>query len=380
MLVTPVPDDGTLLGLGLIRQASDPTRDVTTAALLVDNVEVAQEVVRELRSKEAPEALLSRIHVDPIAQSSLVAITASGRTPREAQQLADAFGRAAVTERTRQLHRELEPAIANMRQRIEALGTSNSSESQPLYEQLAALESLRSAADPSLRLETPAAQPGAPTSPRVKLSLAGGLLAGLLLGVTGAFALKALDTRASRDDLIRRLGLPVLTNVPDVSGGRGGKHAFEEAFRFLRATIRFASWNEPYRTIAITSVAEQEGKTTTSYQLAFAAVEAGQSVLLVEADPYRPGLHSIVDVIEDAEADTGAGLLDYLAGRAALDDIVKSTAVPNLAFIPAGSVRTESISGLLEQTDGRTFVDELADRADLVILDCPRSGRAPTPC
>src|SRR4051812_35714704 len=40
MLVTPVPDEQTaVLGLGLIRRASDPTRDVTTAARLIDNIE-----------------------------------------------------------------------------------------------------------------------------------------------------------------------------------------------------------------------------------------------------------------------------------------------------------------------------------------------------
>src|SRR5215213_8982397 len=59
MLVTPVPDDQTaVLGLGLIRRASDPTRDVTTAARLIQNEQVASLVARDLRSNESSSALL----------------------------------------------------------------------------------------------------------------------------------------------------------------------------------------------------------------------------------------------------------------------------------------------------------------------------------
>src|SRR4051794_26224943 len=101
MLVTPVPDDQTaVLGLGLIRRASDPTRDVTTAARLIQNAEVATIVARDLRTSESPGSLLAHIDVEPVAQSSIVAITASANTPGEAQRLANAFGQAAVTERT----------------------------------------------------------------------------------------------------------------------------------------------------------------------------------------------------------------------------------------------------------------------------------------
>lgn len=377
MLVTPVPDEQTaVLGLGLIRRASDPTRDVTTAARLIENPEVAKLVARRLRLPDSPGSLLSRVSVDPVAQSSVVAITASGGSPREAQQLANGFGEAAVAERTDQLHRELDPAIANMRKQIGDVAAADATAAtQPLYEQLAALESLRSGPDPTLRLETPAAAPTAPVSPRTKLSLAGGLIAGLLLGIAGAFVLKALDSRRDREAHLDALGLPVLARVPAKSRTRSN-HAFEEAFRFLRTMIRFSAADEPFATIAITSASEQEGKTTTSYQLAFAALEAGQSVVLVEADPYRPSLRRVVEGpgAQDSGLSDGAGLLDYLSGRATIDEIVKPTAVPELSFVPAGELAMESITGLLEQTQGRMFVDELAKLADLVILDCPPLG------
>jgi capsular exopolysaccharide synthesis family protein len=379
MLVTPVPDDQTaVLGLGLIRRASDPTRDVTTAARLIQNVEVARLVKRELRSPESADALLRGISVEPVAQSSIVAITASGDTPREAQRLANAFGRAAVRERTQQLHDELDLAIANMRARIKdvsaAGGTGAAAEdTQPLFEQLAALESLRSGTDPTLRLETAAAEPTVPVSPRKKLSLIGGALAGLLLGIAGAFVLHALDTRRDFEDRLRDVGLTILAHVPDVRRSRGSRHAFEEAFRFLRTALRFASSDHPYSTVAVTSSTEREGKTTTSYQLALAALEAGQTVILVEVDAYRPALRRLIETTGPKADLDGAGLLDYLSDRASLDDIIKPTATPGLNFVPAGSLESESITGLLEQRQG-AFIQEFAELADLVILDCPPVG------
>ncbi len=378
MLVKPVPDDQTaLLGLGLIPRASDPTRDVTTAARLIGNIAVARRAALLLRSPTPPETLLARIRVDPVAQSSIVAITAQGATPRAAQQLANAFGAAAVATRTSQLRRQLDPTITELRARIADItgpGTAGV-ETQPLYEQLATLESLRSKGDPTLRIETPAAEPSGPVSPRKKLALIGGVLGGLLLGIAGAFVLRALDTRGEQEDRLDAMGLSILARVPDAERSRVGSRAFEEAFRFLRTMIRFAAGDVPYRTIAVTSASEQEGKTTTCCQLAFAALEAGQTVLLVEVDAYRPALRRVLDGPNGPQADYGgAGLTDYLAGTATMDEIIKPTAMAGLSFVPAGRTSMESITGLLEQRHGRAFVRELAEFADLVVLDCPPVG------
>jgi succinoglycan biosynthesis transport protein ExoP len=376
MLVTPVPDDQTaVLGLGLIRKAADPTRDVTTAARLIDNPEVAARVVRDLGIRARPGSLLDDISVEPIAQSGVLAVTASGASPREAQRLANAFAAAAVAERTEQLHRELDPAIQRMRDRIRQItGTASAAApdaaTQPLYEQLAALESLRSSPDPTLRFETRAFLPDSPVSPRAALAVAAGLLAGLLLGMTGAFALHALDPRRNREQRVATLGLPVLTRVPRLRRSRAARQAFDESFRVLRTMLRFAA--PDLASIAVTSTAEREGKTTTSFQLAMATLEAGQTVLLVEADPYRRALHRLIDA-GDPGLDA-PGLLDYLSGTASLDEIIRPSPVPGLSFVAAGSPSTQSITGLLERARGREFVSDLTGLADVVILDCPPVG------
>lgn len=376
VLVTPVPDtETTVLGLGLLRAASDPTRDVTTASLLIDNTAVATLVRADLRLPDSPQALLQKISVNPVASSSIVSITASTGSPLRSQQLANAFAAAAVRERTVQLYQALDPAIANMRARISATADRGSATgaiaSQPLYQQLAALEALRSGPDPTLRVVTPAALPTAPSAPRTKLIVVGGLIAGLLIGIAGAFVLKAFDPRRAREGGLGMTGLSVLTRVPLLRRSGRTRHAFDESFRSLRTTLKFASADNPIATIAVTSPSEKEGKTTTSFQLAMATLEAGQSVLLIEADPFRPGLRSLVEL---NGATPRPGLLEYLSGMADLDEIVAPTTVPGLMFVSAGSRQPTSMMGLLEGERGRSFVSNLAALADIVILDCPPVG------
>ena len=125
-------------------------------------------------------------------------------------------------------------------------------------------------------------------------------------------------------------------------------------------------------TIAVTSASEQEGKTTVAFQLAMATLEAGQSVLLVEADPFRPGLRALVT--QGETPDDAPGLLEYLAESATLDEIIEQTSVPRLTFISAGSAQPASMAGLLEGRRGRAFVGDASARADVTILDCPPVG------
>ena len=54
-----------------------------------------------------------------------------------------------------------------------------------------------------------------------KLSIAAGLLAGLVLGIVAAFALQILDPRVRREDQLRRLyNLPILARIPRESARR----------------------------------------------------------------------------------------------------------------------------------------------------------------
>ena len=105
LLIAPVTStDAVPYGLpGLIRESSDPTRDVETASRLVENVDVAERVKAELNSPLSPQKLLGKVTAEPVASSNIVAVTAEGGSPEEAAELANAFATEAVAELTDEL-------------------------------------------------------------------------------------------------------------------------------------------------------------------------------------------------------------------------------------------------------------------------------------
>ena len=82
LLVIPASREDTALnGLPVIRESSDPTRDVETAARLVDNRNVAKAVKEDLGLDQSVDSLLSQVTAEPVAQSNIVAVTATTCRP-----------------------------------------------------------------------------------------------------------------------------------------------------------------------------------------------------------------------------------------------------------------------------------------------------------
>src|SRR2546423_4645499 len=212
LLITPVGNnDPTLSGLGLISSSSDPTRDAGTASKLVTSTTVAKRVKLRLHDSRTAEELLRNVSVAPVATSNIVAVTAEGGSPKEAQQLANAFATEAVANRTENFHSQIDERIANIKPQVKSQPTAAElADPTSLASQLSRLELLRTRSDPTIRVETLADPPSSPSSPKKKLSIIAGIIAGLVLGVGGAFAPHGLDPRPRRGEEPRPpYGLPI---------------------------------------------------------------------------------------------------------------------------------------------------------------------------
>jgi capsular exopolysaccharide synthesis family protein len=374
ILVTPVSrDDDTLTNLGLIRDSNDPTRDVSTAAKLVTAPDVARRVIRQLHLRISVHDLLEKVSSEPIAQSNLVAVTAEAGDPRGAQARADAFAQATVDDRTRALQAELATMIPQLRKRMAG---ATAAERPELAAQLAELQALATGPDPTVRVQQRAEAPIAPARPRAKLSLAAGLIGGLIVGIAAAFALQAVDPRVRREEQLRALyRIPILARIPRERRRSSAPlppaaltPASVEGFRTLRATLAAASAprNGRGRSILVTGASPSEGKSTTAVNLAVSLAHAGHSVILIEADLRRPTLGAAFGV------QPRFGVSSVLMGDVRLEQALINTPEygPNLELLLVDQAGIHMADRLSLPT-ARKLVAEAEQLADYVIIDSP---------
>ncbi|MDB5819126.1 MAG: putative polysaccharide biosynthesis protein, partial [Rhizobacter sp.] len=108
----------------------------------------------------------------------------------------------------------------------------------------------------------------------------------------------------------------------------------------------------------------QEGKSTTTCNLAIALSQAGLRVILVEADLRRPRLATYMGL------EGAVGLTNVLIGSAKLEDVLQPWGSNALEVLPSGPTPPNP-SELLGSQQMQELIAQLEGRADLVLLDAP---------
>ena len=205
--------------------------------------------------------------------------------------------------------------------------------------------------------------------PNVPLNITLGVVVGLILGVGLAFFIEYLDTSVKTiDDVERALGAAVLGVIPQNVGSlldEGDESPHAEAYRVLRTNILFAGRkDESQTTFSVVSGGAGEGKTTTMFNLAVVFAQMGDRILIVDSDLRRPSMHRYLKVSNNI------GLTNYLLGQATIDEVIQTTEIPSLHFIPSGKLPSSSM-GILSSAKMKEFVAEMKSRYDYVFLDAP---------
>lgn len=145
-----------------------------------------------------------------------------------------------------------------------------------------------------------------------------------------------------------------------------------EAYRRLQTRIQHGGHNNSPQVLLITSPGMAEGKSTTAANLAVAAVQAGLSTLLIDADLRRPQVHTLLGLQHDRP-----NLAGLLVGEATFDFEATKTVVDGLHVLTAwdpeahsGEVVSNPV-GLLESARMKALVTYMRSVFDLVIIDTP---------
>lgn len=153
------------------------------------------------------------------------------------------------------------------------------------------------------------------------------------------------DDFASPAELGDLLAAPVVGRIPSsslhklkpplgIEGLERQHFEFLEAFRNLRAWLLCSNNGATKsRTILIASSVPGEGKSTVALYLAATLARAGARTLLIDGDLRRPSLRHYFGLA------SGPGLAELLNGEVTATEVTCSTALENLALLPAGNAK-----------------------------------------
>ena len=218
--------------------------------------------------------------------------------------------------------------------------------------------------------------PDKPSKPQKSRYMAIALVMGLMLGSGLALIRDWTDQRLrSAEEVPALLGIPVLGVVPSMfketnMSARGQKVHLEpnshaaEAYRAIRTAVYFSVSNGKAKTILVTSPGEGEGKTTLVSNLAIAMAQAGEKVLILDADFRNPMQYRVF------EMNGNKGLVSLISRTTTMEKAIQTTGVKGLELLPCRTQLVNS-SEVLNSKNFVTLVNNLSDRYDRVIIDSP---------
>ena len=318
-------------------------------------------------------------------------VDTSGPRPNE-QQLADA------SSQRRALLKDLESSAQTYRTLHEAL-----------LQRVTEFTQQQSFPATEARVVSPASPPLEASEPKALIVLGVASILGLVGGFGAAFAREYLDrTFRSSKQVEREVGVACLGILPaiqparwrvpkwrrDVASGeriisasmerhrfvvREPLSRFAETIRDLKVATDTAALHQSNKVIGITSARPHEGKSLLAANLSEMIALSGSKVLLIDCELRNGGLTG------QLAPKAKEGLLEVVAGRAAVNDFIWRDPITNLHFLPAVKLAGERDQSAKEQLSPtalfrrtqltpiglKALLESVQDSYDYVILDLP---------
>jgi non-specific protein-tyrosine kinase len=215
-----------------------------------------------------------------------------------------------------------------------------------------------------------------PISPNKAINFALGIVLGFAVGIGLCSVRKSLDNTVKNENdldgspLLAAIGFDENADEKPLITQIGRYAARTEAFRTLRTNLQFLNPDAHPQVIVMTSALPNEGKTTSSINLALSLAQAGAKVILVEADLRRPKVPLYLEMSSMSE-----GLSDLISGPKKLTPQgIKAMLHPyestGLKVLLSGMIPPNP-SELLSSKKFEELIDMLRKQFEYVIIDCP---------
>jgi len=258
--------------------------------------------------------------------------------------------------------------IAKTQDEIKALETKLSS-LQSIYASM--LSNTQQGALNTLSILEPAALPTTPIGPNKILIISMAAISGFLLAVGAAYLIEFMDDSfRSSEEVARVLNLSILGRIPTLPKGKNsGVYVVEQplspladAFRTLRANLKYSQVDKPLKTILVTSPDASEGKSTVASNLAAVLAQGEKKTVLLDADLRRPSLHNILEI------ENQPGLSDFFRDGLDISEIMKTREKINVPLITAGDPPPNP-SELLGSKKMDQFLKDLGAEFEIIVID-----------
>ena len=140
--------------------------------------------------------------------------------------------------------------------------------------------------------------------------------------------------------------------------------AYVESSKMAASRVRSYMDKEQAKVLLVTSVMENEGKSTVAANLALSLAQEGNRVMLMDCDFRKPAQFKIFDVRDNEETDLG----DVLINHKSADRIIRNWNDSNLYMI-LNKTSSNSIETLLKSTTLKQIIAFCRERMDYVVVD-----------
>lgn len=148
--------------------------------------------------------------------------------------------------------------------------------------------------------------------------------------------------------------------------------AFVETFKKLRTRVEYLMRRNNAKVLMVTSVMENEGKSTVAVNIALAMNRKRKSVIIIDADMKKPAIHKILEY-KDSEY---ASISELVSGKAELRDALLMDRTHRLGLI-LGRGCTENSTELISSPNMRQLIEQAKKNMDMVIIDTPPLSASP---
>jgi capsular exopolysaccharide synthesis family protein len=214
-----------------------------------------------------------------------------------------------------------------------------------------------------------------PVKPKRSLVFLLSIFSGLLFGIFISLLRHSKnDLISNKNDLKEATSLPFYGSIPYLKQSENQievyneiRSKFTESYRNIRTNIKLLNKNYKTTVILLTSNIGNEGKSTTSANLAAILEMAKYKTIIINFDLRKPTLHKFFNIKNDK------GITTFLEEKHSIEEVIFTTEFENLDIIPSGPIPSNPAELLLSKSLPKLF-SQLKEKYEYIILDTAPIG------